>query len=153
MSRNQNQLRNGELKKPKPTTDYQKNKKAFDQIVRRLRRLGTPKLGSVGAMNPEKVGGSPSAKNLIAPTPVDFKADVLLAVKATLPRGVSLKNFILSYLLFDSDDEIECGLYVRKVIGDRMHSVEQRVGAEFIRRGIWPLGAYLHAPRVRRGIC
>ncbi len=107
--------------KRKELPAYTKNKKAFDSVIRHLRRMGTPQLGAVSAMNFEKVGGSPSARNPIAPTPVDFKADVMLAIKAVMPRGILLKNFLLAYIFFDSDDEIECHIFTRRERGTNVN--------------------------------
>lgn len=133
--------------KPKKTTAYAMNKKAFDDVLICFRRT-SPLLGPPGAMNLKKAGGSPTPKNPIAPLPVEFRSDVLLAVQASIPKGVSLRNFILSYLLFDSDDEIERGVFAQKILGGRALSVEQRVGAEFVRRAIYPLGPYMFPPRM-----
>ena len=151
MSRSQNQSRPAnENAKPKKTTAFTKNKKAFDDVLNHLRRLGYPKLGPLGAMNFQKCGGSPSAKNPIAPNPVEFRCDALLAIRAAMPKGVRLAKFIQAYLLWDSEDALEQNVFAQKVLGGRVHSVEQRIGAEFVRRGIWPEAAYLHPPRVER---
>lgn len=135
--------------KPKKTTAYRENKKAFDVTILHLRRMDTPHLGQLGAMDFRKVG-SASARNPIAPSPVEFRCDVILAIRAAMPKGVSLKNFILAYLLYDSDDEIERNVYAQKILGGRVHSVEQRIGAEFIRRGIYPEAQYMYPPRQER---
>lgn len=136
--------------KPKKTTAYSKNKKAFDTVMLHLRRMDAPQLGALGAMDFRQVGGSATSKNPIAPNAVEFRCDVLLAIKASIPKGVSLKNFALAYLLYDSDDETERNVYAQKVLGGRVHSVEQRIGAEFVRREIWPETAYMHPPRLCR---
>lgn len=136
--------------KPKKTTAYKKNKKAFDVIVLHLRRMDCPQLGSLGAMNFDEACRSSTTRNPIAPNAVEFRCDVLLAIKAAMPKGIRLMNFILAYLLYDSDDEIERGVYAQKILGGRVHSVEQRIGAEFVRRGIWPEEAYMYPPRIQR---
>ncbi len=136
------------IKKPLPA--YRKNKLAFDTIILRVKRMGTPLLGAVGAMDFRKVGGSVAARNPAAPLSVEFRADVLLAIKAAMPKGIRLSNFILAYLLYDSDDELERNVFAQKVLGGRMHSVEQRVGAEFVRRAIFPEAVYMYPDRVSR---
>lgn len=151
MSRSQSQSKlPSESAKPKKTTAFQKNKKAFDVVMLHLRRMDRPFLGPLGAMNFEKAGGSPCPKNPIAPNGVEFRADVMLAIRAAMPKGVRLSNFLLAYLLYDSDDEIERNVFAQKVLGGRVHSVEQRIGAEFVRRGIWPQAGYMFPPRQER---
>lgn len=149
MSQNQKLLKRHD-EKPKKTTAYAKNKKAFDEVMLRLRGLGNPKLGPVGAIDFAKAGGSPAAKNPAAPTAVDFRCDVLMAIKAAMPKGVRLSKFILAYMLWDSEDAMEQNIFSQKVLGGRVHSVEQRVGAEFVRRGIWPDQAYMYPQRMER---
>jgi hypothetical protein len=136
--------------KGKKTPAYALNKRAFDTIMLHIRRMDRPILGAVGAMDFRKVGGSTAARNPIAPLPVEFRADVLLAIKAAMPRGIRLANFILAYLLYDSDDETERNVFAQRVLGGRMHSVEQRVGAEFVRRAIFPEAVYMYPDRVNR---
>jgi hypothetical protein len=136
--------------KPKKTQAFSKNKRAFDDVMNRLRSIGSPKLGPLGAMNFAKCGGSPSAKNPVAPNMVEFRCDVLMAIKAAMPKGVRLAKFIQAYLIWDSEDALEQNVFAQKVLGGRVHSVEQRIGAEFVRRAIWPEAAYMYPPRVER---
>lgn len=151
MSRSQNQSkRPNDAARPKKTQAYAKNKKAFDDVMTRMRRMGSPKLGPLGAMNFAKAGGSPSAKNPVAPNLVEFRCDVMMAVRAAMPKGVSLAKFVQAYLLYDSEDVIEQNVFAQKVMGGRVHSVEQRIGAEFVRREIWPEAQYMYPPRVER---
>jgi hypothetical protein len=150
MSRSSQSKPRSDDAKPRKTTAFSKNKKAFDDVLNHLRRIGSPKLGPLGAMNFAKVGGSPSAKNPIAPNAVEFRCDVMLAIRAAMPKGVSLAKFVQAYLLWDSEDAIEQNVFAQKIMGGRVHSVEQRIGAEFVRRGIWPEAAYMYPPRVER---
>jgi hypothetical protein len=152
MSRSQSQskLKVSDVGKPKKTTAYQKNKKAFDDIMNHLREMGRPRLAPLGAMNMEKSGGSPSSRNPVAPLPIEFYCDGMLAIQAALPKGVRLSKFIQAYLLWDSDDAVEKNVFAEKVLGGRVHSVEQRVGAEFVRRAIWPEAAYMFPKRQER---
>ncbi len=143
---------NQKQKKRKPEPAYTKNKKAFDAVITHFRRMGRPQLGAIVAMNFEKAGGSPSAKNPSAPTPVDFGCDVILAVTAAMPKGITLESVKQAYFEFDSDDEIERNVYAGKILKGRVHSVEQRLGAEFVRRAIWPLTTYFHPPRIFRSL-
>jgi hypothetical protein len=90
------------------------------------------------AINPEKVGSGGSL-NPAKPNTVDFWADVFIAIRAVCPSDIDLVKFHQAYTLFDSKDVIEFELNAHKLLGDRRHSAEQRIGAEFIRREIWPV--------------
>lgn len=102
------------------------------------------------AVNPERVGGG--QRNPAKPTPVEFWADVFLAIRAACPADIDMQKFHLAYTLYDSEDAIEREKHAHKILGDRRHSVEQRVGAEFIRRKIHPVQGtgYFYAPRQAR---
>jgi len=78
---------------------------------------------------------------------LDFFCDVEVAIRASLPKAVSWERFREVYFEYDSDDETERNTHAFKKLGGRCHSVEQRVGAEFLRREIYPLGKYLNPPR------
>ena len=141
------QFRRKDAPKEKP---YAQNKKAFDAVMIYFRRMDRPMLKPMGAVNPDGGSHGPNVKNPVKPLPLDFWSDVLLAIRAVLPRGVSLSNFMLAYLLYDSEIEVERNKHAIRVLGGRAHSVEQRLGAEFVRRKIWPLGGYLNPPRPSR---
>ncbi len=143
-------LNQSQRKSPRKTTAYSLNKKAFDTVILMTRRMDSPTLGSNGVMKLSR--GGASARNAAAPNSVEFRCDVMLAIRAAMPKGVSLTNFFLAYFLFDSDDEIERNVYAQKVLGGRVHSVEQRVGAEFLRRGIYPTAAYMFPKRLKRPV-
>lgn len=139
-------------KRPRRPEGFAKNKQAFDGVMNHLRRMGKPTLGHVGAVNIQaQSGGKPAAKNPAKPSIVDFWADVFLAIQAVLPKDIDPVKFHLAYTLYDSDDAIERELHAQKILHDRRHSVEQRVGAEFIRRKIFPVQGrgYFYAPRTR----
>jgi hypothetical protein len=141
-------VQNRKAKKRGP--DYANNKKAFDVVLRRIRNMGNPQIGAMGAINPERSGGSGSAKNPAKPSMVDFRCDVWMAIKSSIPKDIDLVEFHLAYTLYDSEDYIDREKHAQKVLHDRRHSVEQRLGAEFIKRGLHRAN-YFTAPRVTRG--
>lgn len=114
--------------------------------------MGEPTLGSITAVNFEGSGGKPAAANPAKPTMVDFRCDVFRAIQTACPKDVSLVSFHLAYTLYDSDDEIDRELHAQKLLHDRRHSVEQRIGAEFLRRKLFPVQGkgYFYAPRKAR---
>lgn len=139
-------------KKPGPKPGFAKNKAAFDGVMNHLRRMGKPTLGHVGAVNIQsQSGGKPAAKNPAKPSMVDFWADVFLAIKFAIPRDIDLVKFHLAYTLYDSEDALDRELHAQKVLHDRRHSVEQRLGAEFIRRKIFPVQGRGYFYALRRG--
>lgn len=112
--------------------------------------IGKPTLGHVGAVNVAGGGGGkPAAKNPAKPSMVEFRADVFLAIGAACPKDIDMVKFHLAYTLYDSEDALDRELHAQKILHDRRHSVEQRLGAEFIRRGIFPVQGrgYFYAPR------
>lgn len=136
--------------KRKPEDGFRKNKAAFDGVMNHLRRMGKPTLGHVGAVNIQaQSGGKPAAKNPAKPSMVDFWADVFLAIKVACPKDIDMVKFHLAYTLYDSDDALDRELHAQKTLHNRRHSVEQRLGAEFIRRGIFPVQGrgYFYSPR------
>ncbi len=131
---------------------FRKNKEAFDGVMNHLRRMGKPTLGHVGAVNIQaQSGGKPAAKNPAKPSMVDFWADVFLAIKVSVPRDIDLVKFHIAYTLYDSEDALDRELHAQKILGDRRHSVEQRLGAEFLRRKLHPTQGrgYFYAPRTQ----
>jgi hypothetical protein len=122
-------------KKKKQPREYRKNKKAFDSVLSYFRKF---MVSTIGASKPMG-GGGKTSPNPTKPSVIDYRADVMKAVSAKLPKDVPLSKFLAAYVLYDSEDSIERELHAQKVIGDRRHSVEQRLGEEFIRRGIFPV--------------
>lgn len=141
-------MRRKQQQKAKP--NHGGNKRAFDGVLSHVRLLGRPWLSPSHAVNPESVG-SGGSRNPAKPTPVEFWADVFLTIRDACPRDISFVRFFLAYVLGDADqdDEIAREMHAQKTLGDRRHSVEQRVGAEFIRRKIYPVQGkgYFYAPR------
>lgn len=107
--------------------------------------MDRPMLAATGAIDPKKAAqhGSGHGVSRLRNLPLDFFCDVMGTIQTMLPKGVSLTNFFLAYLVYDSEDEIERNTHAIRVLGGRAHSVEQRLGMEFLRRGIWPVQLYL----------
>lgn len=118
--------------------DYRRNKLAFDSVMGHMRKIGRPWMSPSRALDMSKVGHG-GVRNPAKPTPVEFWADAFLAIRAAIPRDVAPVRFHLTYLLYDSEDKIEIEKHADKMLGGRRHSVEQRVGEEFIRRKIYPV--------------
>lgn len=137
-------------KQPKKPKEFAKNKQAFDRVMAHVRNLEGSMVGSIGAVQLGGSGGG--SKDLVKPTPVDFRCDVSKAIKAKCPKDISLVAFEEAYLEYDSEDAIEREMHAQKVLGNRRHSVEQRVGEEFIRRGIFPVQGKGYFFHIRVGV-
>jgi hypothetical protein len=137
--------------KKKKSPNFAKNKKAFDTVVAHLRTLLGTTIGHVGAVNVSG-GGHAAPQDPAKPTPVEFRADVTRIVRKTLPKNVRFAEFLTAYVLYDSEYEIERGKHAEKVLGARMHSVEQRLGSTFIEFGVYPVQAkgYFYHERKER---
>ena len=83
--------------------------------------------------------GSGGSRNPAKPNTVEFWADAFIAIRSACPRDINLVDFHLAYTLFDSEDAIEQEKHADRLLGGRRHSVEQRVGEEFIKRHIYPV--------------
>lgn len=124
------------MKKSQPKKEkrqYAKAKKAFDSVMSAYRNL---MVITVSAVNVN--GGSKGSTNPAKPTPTDFRCDVERAVKLRL-KGATEAQFLKAYIEFDSEDSIEQEVHAQKVIGSKRHSIEQRLGAEFLRRKLYPI--------------
>jgi hypothetical protein len=120
------------MQKRKAAKPYGKNKKAFDSVFSFYRSLSTTT--SIPAVN-AAAGGKPS-RNPAKPTPLDFKADVDRIVNLVVPK----KNRVRFYVTYANwtDDQIEIEKLADKILGGIRHSWEQRLGDQFIKRGIHP---------------
>lgn len=128
--------------------NYRQNKDAFDSVLSHLRKIGRPWLAPSHALNPEAIGGG--SRNPAKPTTVDFWADVFVAIRSSIPRDIDLVVFHIAYTLYDSEDAIDRELWADKKLGGKRHSVEQRVGEEFVKRSIFPVAEYFRAERKAR---
>lgn len=106
-------------------------------------------VSTIGAARLPGSGGGKAAPNPARPSVVDFRADVMKAVTARLPKDVHLSGFLAAYVLYDSEDAIEREVHAQKILGDRRHSVEQRVGEEFVKRAIYPTAGYFRSTKQR----
>jgi len=123
---------------------YALNKRAFDQVILYFRRMDRPLLKAVGAVDPGRAEQKgPRYKPMRKAISLDLWCDIMSAIRASMPRGIPLSKFMLAYIVFDSDDELERNTHAHKILGGRCHSVEQRLGSEFVQRGIHPVKKYM----------
>ena len=120
------------MNRKKKRVNFGKNKRTFDTVMAAWR-------GSIGAgLGSVRLGGAPGAqfKIKIRPTPVDFRADVQKTVEQVV-KGEKLLWFWTAYS-FDSCDSRDIEWFVQKMLGDRRHSWEQRLGKLFIDNKLSP---------------
>lgn len=131
------------MQKKKVKREYAKPKKAFDSVMAYYR---TTLVTTIRAVNIDAPAAG--SVNPAKPTPQEFRYDVDMAIKAKL-KGTTLSQFRQAYVWYDSEDAIEREVHAQAVLGSRRHSIEQRLGAEFIRRKLYPVHGrgYFHVVR------
>lgn len=113
--------------------NYAKQKKAFDNVLSRYRALST-----IGTMSVSKFDQTGKATpNLAKPNGMDFLADCQKVIEKVVPAKF-LVRFWQVYIHRESEELVQ-EMLSDKVFGARRHSWEQRCGAEFIKRGIYPV--------------
>lgn len=121
------------VQKRKAAKPYGRHKKAFDSVLSHYRSLSTST--SLPAVN-AAAGGKPS-RNPAKPTPLDFRVDVDRVINIIVPKRDRLR-FYVTYANW-SDDQLEIEKLADKMLGGVRHAYEQRAGAMFIKRGVWPV--------------
>lgn len=81
------------------------------------------------------------------PLPSEFRCDVERVVEALVATKYHL-HFWAAYTWYDSDDALDREMFAQKMLGDRRHSWEQRLGAKFIEIGLHPPTLYFRHKRV-----
>jgi hypothetical protein len=134
------------MKKKKPPL-HGKRQKAFDLVMDAFRSVKNVQVG-VSAVN---IGsGGKGTANPCQPSLVDFRADVTLVFRKIFKSESAWRDFQAAYLDFDSEDYIEREMHAQKIYGKGMQNLKEGVGAEFIKRGIFPMhgnGSYFRTIR------
>lgn len=133
------------MKPKKKSPPYARRKRAFDEVLAAYRDSQIAPLSAI------QYGEKGTATRYAAkPTLTDFKCDVERVIKKCIKEPRVFGLFVLAYVCYDSDDVIEREVYADKVIGEGRHNLEQGLGAEFIKRKIYPTrgkGGYFTAIR------
>jgi hypothetical protein len=134
------------MNKKKKVPNFAKQKRAFDQVLEAYRNSRAHNgLGSVNLT----VSKGTTCLDPAKPNMPEFRADVECVVEALVAVKYHLW-FWAAYSWFDSTDAIERELFAQRLLGDRRHSWEQRLGARFIETGIYPPTAYFQHNRLMR---
>lgn len=131
------------MSKSKVRENIYLNKKAFDEIIGSPDEPGSYVTARVRNSTQAMLygaDGEPSAPNLAAPSKADFCCDVESAFEAAINGRNLLQKFIQHYII--GKDSLS---------RDQQSRLEQQVGAQFRRRGIYPVGRYFTAIRKKRG--
>jgi hypothetical protein len=138
--------KNGLSMKEKKPKRFRENKEAFDQTLASYRSAKDTGVGAAVWAN----GGGTVTKNPASPSLMDFRADVELIVESII-SDEELLWFWAVYGVFDSTDDIERGVFSEKMLGqNKSRSWEQRIGAAFVKFGVYPLAKYLLSIRKPR---
>jgi len=133
--------------KKRKSPQFAKRKHAFDSVLDSYRAARGIQVG-VSAVN--LGSGGKGTANPVRPTLVDFRCDVERVFNKILKSESAWDAFRQAYLDFDSEDYIERGMHAQKIYGEAMQNLEQGMGAEFIKRGIYPMhgnGSYFKTIR------
>jgi hypothetical protein len=84
------------------------------------------------------------------PTPTDFRCDVDRVITKCIKNLKRQVRFAMTYIHYDSVDPIDMEVYADKVMGATRHGLEQGMGAEFIKRKLYPVSSYFKAVRQAR---
>jgi len=114
----------------KKTPPYAKRKAAFDDVMQAYRDCQVAPLSAI------QYGEASGATRYEAkPTLTDFKCDVERVIDKCVTDKIS---FLKAYVWFDSEDAIEREVHADRVIGAGRHTLEQGIGALFIKRHLYP---------------
>jgi hypothetical protein len=128
--------------------NFSRLKRAFDSVCETWRRLGNGAL--IQAINHDTGSKSSTSNNAAAPRRSEFMADFELALKPILKKKkITFNDFFRAYS-FDSIDVIEREQHAQAVLGSMRHSLEQRAGDVFIKRGLYPVHLYFVSIRSQR---
>jgi hypothetical protein len=136
--------------KSKSKPQFAARKKAFDEVMATY-RSAKDVTGGLGAITISDA--SRGSSNPVRPTLTDFRCDVDRILTRCI-AGIILLRFRLSYIEFDSESSIDMEMYAERVMGSMRHNLEQGIGNEFIKRGLYPLHGgkgYFHSVRQPRG--
>lgn len=110
---------------------WAKNKKAFDRVMMAYNSFLLSANFGLAAM---QYGDNSGVRCAAKPRPIDFIVDV----DVILEKCVKDSRFYLVYVS-DIEDEISIGMRAQAIFGAKMHPMEQKIGAVFIKRGLFPL--------------
>jgi hypothetical protein len=122
------------MQRKKKVKNYSRSKRAFDSVFSHYRSLSTTT--SIPAVN--AAAGSKPSRNPAKPTPLDFKVDVDRVVNIVVSEK-NRRRFYVAYGGRWTDDQLEVERLADKLLGGVRHSYEQRLGDQFIKRGLFPV--------------
>jgi hypothetical protein len=132
------------MQKKKRQPNFGKQKRAFDQVLEAYRRSHVQVTG-LGCINLRPAAGV--RRDPAKPIPAEFRCDVEQTVEDLV--GVKYHQwFWAAYSWYDGTDVIEREMFAQRLLGDRRHSWEQRLGAKFIEIGLYPMTKYFGHTRL-----
>src|ERR1017187_1424845 len=132
------------MNQKKKVPNFSKQKRAFDEVLTAYRQSRSH--NGLGAASWSASKGA-TAQDPAKPNMSEFRADVEKVVEAL----VAVKYhqwFWAAYSWYDSEDAIEREMFAQRMVGDRRHSWEQRLGGKFIDAGLFPPKKYFQHKRV-----
>jgi hypothetical protein len=140
----------GFKKRKDKAPEFARRKRAFDSVMAHYRSLNTIRLG---AMN--YGGGDAGSIYAARPKPIDYKIDCDRVFTHCLKSRSEQERFAKAYVFYDSEVPIDREIRAQSILGDQRHSLEQGVGALFVKRELYPASKYflvIRGKKVKRQV-
>ena len=129
------------MNRKKRVPNFAKQKRAFDQVMEAYRTTTAPFLGCRNLKLPAL-----AVRDLAKPTPSEFRCDVQLVIASVVAARYH-PWFYAVYSWYENPDALAREMFAQRMLGDRRHSWEQRLGARFIKIGLYPTRTYFSHTR------
>jgi lauroyl/myristoyl acyltransferase len=135
------------MQKKKKVPNFAEQKRAFDQVMEAYRKSQVHITG-LGCINLAPTKGASIPHDPARPLSAEFRADVERIVESVVAAKYH-QWFWAAYRWFDSGEALEHELFAQRLLGDRRHSWEQRLGGKFVEMGLFPPKKYFCHQRMR----
>ena len=125
--------------------EFTLRKRAFDAVMAHYRSLSTVRLSAMSYGN-----GCAGSFYAARPKAIDYKIDCDRVFIKCLKSRSEQERFAKAYIFYDSDDPIDREIFAQSILGDKRHTLEQGIGALFLKRGLYPAVKYFRAIRGKK---
>jgi hypothetical protein len=125
--------------------EFALRKRAFDAVMAHYRSLGTVRLSAMSYGN-----GCAGSFYAARPKSIDYKIDCDRVFIKCLKFRSEQERFAKAYIFYDSDDPIDREIFAQSILGDKRHTLEQGIGALFLKRELYPAVKYFRAIRGKK---
>ena len=125
--------------------EFALRKRAFDAVMGHYRSLSTVRLSAMSYG-----GGCAGSFYAARPKAIDYKIDCDRIFTKCLKSRSEQERFAEAYIFYDSDDSIDREIFAQSILGDKRHTLEQGIGALFLKRELYPAVKYFRAIRGKK---